>query len=336
MSVPVIAMLDTRGGGDKTLLVYHLAWMLNDLGYPVLAADLDPQARLTAAFMEEDDLAPLWEGEGGAGSVWGALQPQLRGETEFVCPRVFTLADRLYVLPGDPLLAGLEESLGEAWLRCRERDERAVRAVASVHTALQRAAAATEASVVLVELATQLSALHRAALAAADFVLLCVAPNIYSFRSLECLGPRLRTWRSGWRERRERHEESVPGLPAGEMRPAGYIVPHSQVRLDRPAYSYPAWMARLPGGYARAVLDEPPAVESLGADPNCLAELRHFRSMLFLADEARKPVFHLLHADGALGSQQRAVQRTREEFKLLAERIADRTFSPPAHSEAAT
>ena len=45
----------------KTSLVYHVAWMLSELDHVVLAVDLDPQANLTAAFLDEDDLIDLWE-----------------------------------------------------------------------------------------------------------------------------------------------------------------------------------------------------------------------------------------------------------------------------------
>jgi chromosome partitioning protein len=37
-----IAFFNNKGGVGKTALVYHLAWMFNDLGLSVLAVDLDP------------------------------------------------------------------------------------------------------------------------------------------------------------------------------------------------------------------------------------------------------------------------------------------------------
>ena len=38
-----IAFFNNKGGVGKTTLVYHLAWMYAELGYSVVAADLDPQ-----------------------------------------------------------------------------------------------------------------------------------------------------------------------------------------------------------------------------------------------------------------------------------------------------
>jgi len=51
-----IAFFNNKGGVGKTTLVYHVAWMLAELGHKVLAADLDPQANLTSMFLDEDQL----------------------------------------------------------------------------------------------------------------------------------------------------------------------------------------------------------------------------------------------------------------------------------------
>ncbi len=63
MSVPVLTFFNNKSGVGKISLVYHLAWMLSDMGYRVLACDLDPQANLTAAFLDEDHLGTLWNDE---------------------------------------------------------------------------------------------------------------------------------------------------------------------------------------------------------------------------------------------------------------------------------
>ena len=40
MSIPTLTFFNNKGGVGKTSLVYHLAWMLSDLDYRVLACDL--------------------------------------------------------------------------------------------------------------------------------------------------------------------------------------------------------------------------------------------------------------------------------------------------------
>ena len=52
--------------------------------------------------------------------------------------------------------------------------------------------------------------------------------------------------------------------------------------------------------------------------------IRHYRSLMPMAQEAHKPIFHLHPADGAIGSLQNAVHDARDNFKQLAVEIARR------------
>ncbi len=61
----------------------------------------------------------------------------------------------------------------------------------------------------------------------------------------------------------------------------------------------------------------------MAADPLCLARLKHYRSLVPLAQEARKPIFQLTSADGAIGGHSYAVQEARGDFGTLAQRILD-------------
>ncbi len=54
---------------------------------------------------------------------------------------------------------------------------------------------------------------------------------------------------------------------------------------------------------------------------NCLALLKHYHSLMPMAMEARKPIFLLKPADGAIGAHFQAVQRSYTDFKSLCEKI---------------
>ena len=91
MAVPVLTFFNNKGGVGKTSLAYHLAWMLSDLGYNVLACDLDPQANLTAAFLDDEQLeSPL------AMMVEGA---QASANTIFECVKPLMQVGRTYNYP---------------------------------------------------------------------------------------------------------------------------------------------------------------------------------------------------------------------------------------------
>lgn len=82
----------------------------------------------------------------------------------------------------------------------------------------------------------------------------------------------------------------------------------------------------MPGEYLESVLDEQgtPA-KSVEEDANCIAKLKDYQSLMPLAQEARKPMFFLKPADGALGAHGNAVRQAFSDFLDVAIKIADRT-----------
>jgi chromosome partitioning protein len=326
MSVPVIAFFNNKGGVGKTSLVYHLAWMYADLGIRVVAADLDPQANLTAAFVDEERLEDLWPDAGHPQTVYGCVQPLLRGIGDIGEPHLEPVGDRLALVVGDLSLSRFEDELSDQWPQCLDRKERAFRVISAFWRILQRAATRHAADAALVDLGPNLGAINRAALIASDYVVVPLSPDLFSLQGLKNLGPTLRDWRRDWGERRGRNPVVDLSLPGGFMRPAGYVVLQHSVRLDRPVKAYDRWIARIPEVYRTVVLGEPfnPRV-SVSDDPHSLALLKHYRSLMPLAQEARKPMFHLKPADGAIGAHVQAVQSAYADFQGLAREIAKRT-----------
>jgi hypothetical protein len=103
------------------------------------------------------------------------------------------------------------------------------------------------------------------------------------------------------------------------------VLRHS-IRLDRPVKAFDRWIARIPPTYRKSVLDEPNGtLVTIDNDPNCIAKLKDYRSLMPLAQEARKPMFFLKPADGALGAHANAVASAFQDFLLVARQIAKRT-----------
>ena len=190
---------------------------------------------------------------------------------------------------------------------------------------MQRAAEKINAGVIVVDVGPNLGAINRAALISSDHVVTPMAPDLFSLQGLGILGPRLRTWRKEWQENRSRFSGPSLELPASQSQPAGYIVQQHPVRLDRPLKAYGRWMDRIPGEYCRSVLGVPPrAGLRLTNDPYCLAMLKNYRSLMTLAQEARKPMFRLTMADGAIGSHATAALEAYKDYEQLARQITRR------------
>ena len=320
---PVIAFFNDKGAVGKTSLAYHLAWMFAERGHRVLVADLDPQANLSAAFLEEEHLARLWEDDRQRRTVAGPLTPLLQGTGGLGDVHVEPIGERLWLVVGDLKLSDFEDELSAQWSACLDEKPRAFRIVAAMWQLILVAARQRGDDVVLMDVGPNLGALNRSALLASDHVVIPLAPNLFSLQGLRNLGPTLRRWRGQWRDRVDRNPE--PGrleLPKAEMRPLGYVVLQHGVRLDRPVKAYARWIEQIPSTYRHSVLDDDgEIVPTPQQDPACLAMLRHYHSLIPMGHEARKPIFALKPADGAIGAHQQAVSAAFRDFAELAARI---------------
>lgn len=326
MSRPVLTFFNNKGGVGKTSLVYHLAWTFAELGKHVLVCDLDPQANLTAAFLDEDDLVELWED-----------MPATRPSTIFRCvapllevgdlqePALRKMAPTLHLIPGDLALAGFEDMLSAQWPECMSDSNlyRPFRVTTAFWQVVQRGAETAEADLILVDVGPNLGAINRSALIASDFAVIPLGADLFSLQGLRNLGPTLAQWRSLWTKRLENWVPPAFELPQGLMQPLGYVVQQHGVRMSRPVKAYDRWVNRIPAEYRRSILKEPSPDETMrpGDDPLCLAMLKHYRSLIPMGQEARKPIFALTAADGAIGSHALAVQESRKDFEGLATRI---------------
>jgi chromosome partitioning protein len=334
--IPVIAFFNTQGGVGTTTLVYHLAWKLADMGFRVLAADLDPQANLTGAFLDEDELEEIWPHPlATPQTIFAGLRPSITGTGDIADAPTRRINLYLDLVPGDIALSSFEDQLSAQWLNCLDGKQRAFRVTSVFWRILQGAASRSGAQVILMDLGPNLGAINRAALIAADFIVVPLAPDLFSLQGLRNLGPSIREWRLAWKSRLEKNPEPSLGLPTGDMAPAGYVVLQHAVRLDRPVQAYAKWMERIPLEYAQSVLGVEPAIVA-GEDSNQIALLKHYRSLIPMAQEARKPIFHLKPADGALGAHLTAANAAGKEFGALATELMFRAGLLAVNSSPAT
>jgi chromosome partitioning protein len=322
-----IAFFNNKGGVGKTSLVYHLAWKYADLGLSVLAADLDPQANLTSMFLDEERLVELWPDGDHPSTIYGAIKPLLDGTGDIATVHVEPISDRIGLIPGDLALSSAEDELNSQWPDCLDRKARAFRVISAFWRILEQGALQKGVDVVLIDVGPNLGAMNRSALIAAQHVVIPLAPDLYSLQGLKNLGPTLARWREEWGERLPRNPVADLSLPGGEMDPVGYVILQHGIRDPRPVQAYQRWMNRIPETYQSSLLtssDGRPA-RFVAEDPHCLATLKHYRSLMPLAMESHKPIFHLKPADGAIGAHVEAVKSCSADFENLAKRIGDAT-----------
>lgn len=326
-----IAFFNNKGGVGKTSLVYHLAWMYRRLGLNVVALDLDPQSNLTSAFLPDERLAEIWQSDSPRPTILGSIRPLLDRLGDIQHPHVEFIDKELFgpdlgLVTGDLGLGLFEDRLAETWPRCldenRANAEDGFRVTTAFYRVALAAAAKLPAEIVLIDVGPSLGAINRAALVASDYVIVPIGADLFSIQGLNNLGPTLRNWRRGWELRRNMDAAQGLALPGGEMKPAGYVVLQHAARQDSPVQAYDLWMRRVPAEYSTAVLGEPAVAMDPSGDPHRLGAIRHYRSLMPMAQQARKPMFELTPADGAFGGHAAAVQDCGESFRALARRIA--------------
>jgi chromosome partitioning protein len=332
VTTPTLTFFNNKGGVGKTTLVYHLSWMFSELGVKTLVVDCDPQANLTAAFIKDEDLLErLWDQprDALATTIFGAVHPLL--ETgDIVEPTTCQVNPHLRLLPGDLRLSTFEDALSNEWTQALSdnTNRRAMLILSAFWRVSQRAAQSMNAKLIIFDVGPNLGAINRSVLIGTDHVVVPLAADMFSLQGLRNLGPSLTKWRAGWKERCSRLNSNplAQPIPNGETQPAGYVAMQHQERLSRPVKAYSAWLERMPVEY-RTSLSLPKSDTAFGNikdDPECLALLRHYKSLIPMAQEARKPVFLLKSADGAIGSHAASVNQAYSDFEMLAKNILKR------------
>lgn len=325
---PIIAFFNNKGGVGKTSLVYHLAWMYAEKGKRVVAVDLDPQSNLSSFFLSEDDLERLWENASKPNTIYRCIQPLIKGTGDILEPQLQEVeleGISVALLPGDLSLSQFEDDLATVWPECADGRERAFRMVSAFWRIIQLAITNYTADLVLIDMGPNLGSINRAVMISTDYVVIPLASDLFSVQGLRNLGPMLSKWRSQWQQRRSKHQSTDFEIPDGKMQPLGYISMLHAERTSRPTLAYQKWLARIPNVYQTEILQQDKVANvTVEHDPNRIGTLKHYRSLMPMAQEARKPIFFLKPADGVVGGHYYSVQDAYQDFSKLAERILSR------------
>lgn len=326
MHTPVLTFFNCKSGVGKTSLVYHLAWMFSGLGKRVILVDADPQANLSSLLLDDDTLAALWDRRHAGSTIYRCIAAPGSAHVQ-PAPVLQHITPELCLLPGDIHLSVCEDALAAAWCDClddRHRD-RAMRLLGAFGELMQMAAGVVQADLVLVDTGPTLGAINRSVLIASDYVAIPLGADLGSLAGLESLGPALRNWKHGWHARSGKNGTTDLTPPECKMQAIGYTRQQHSMRLERPVSVADQWAQAIPAAYRAFITNQamPPAMGP-DDDPNCLATMKHYRSLIQIAHERRKPIFHLTAADGAIGSHAGAVQDARKDYTQLATTIAER------------
>jgi cellulose biosynthesis protein BcsQ len=331
-----IVFFNNKGGVGKTTMVYHTAHMLANLGKRVLLADLDPQTNLTAMSLSDEAIESVYNGfqmnlfninSNENKTIISALKNLLKGIGDIAEITPIELKENLYFIPGDLELSFIEDKLSTAWNACLNSDEAAFRLISSIHRTLIESAYQINAEYILIDIGPNFGALNRIVLTSSDYVIIPMGADLFSIQGLSNIGRKVKDWEKEWKDRLERKPKDIDfEIHEGLIKFLGYVVLQHGIRERRPVKAYQNWANKIPETYQRFIqkIEEikPVTVEE---DENCLALIKHYRSLAPMAMNANKPIFELKPADGAIGAHGQAVRMVYEDFEALSNKIIELT-----------
>lgn len=320
----IITFFNNKGGVGKTTTVYHVAWMLSEMGIKTVAIDLDPQSNLTSMFLTEDRLEEVY-GNNAPVTILDAITPIVNGDPA-VPVHIEQINDNLGVILGNLALSTFEDTLSDAWLKCLNGEVYSFRITSIFKTIIDEVTQRFGAEVVLIDVGPNLGAINRAVTISSDYIVMPVASDLFSLQGIKNLGTTLSHWKRQWNQRKELKPPNLSiRIPENNTNPVGYIVMQYSAKESRPVKSYLKWANRIPDVFRAFVLGiHHERISNVETDPNCIALLKHYRSLAPMSMEAHKPIFLLKAADGAIGAHVYAVQKSYEEFNVLTQKILEK------------
>jgi chromosome partitioning protein len=324
MAMRTITFFNNKGGVGKTTTVYHVAWMLSELGIKTIAVDLDPQSNLTSMFLSDDRLEQVYA-DNLALTILDAINPIVNGDPA-VQVHIEKVNDNLGIILGNLALSTFEDTLSDAWLKCLNGEIYSFRITSIFKTIIDEASSRFGAQVILIDVGPNLGAINRAVTISSDYIIMPVASDLFSLQGIKNLGTTLNIWKRQWNQRKELKPQNLTvSIPENSTKPVGYIVMQYSAKESRPVKSYLKWANRIPNVFREFVLgtnNEP--ISNVESDTNCIALLKHYRSLAPMSMEAHKPIFLLKPADGAIGAHVYAVRKSYDEFKAMTENILEK------------
>jgi len=320
----IITFFNNKGGVGKTTTVYHVAWMLSELGIKTIAIDLDPQSNLTSIFLTDERLESVYD-KNLPYTILDAITPIVNGD-QAIPVHIEEINDNLGLILGNLALSTFEDTLSDAWLKCLNEEIYSFRITSIFKTIIDEAVQRYNAEIVLIDVGPNLGAINRSVTISSDYIIMPVASDLFSLQGIKNLGTTLSLWKKQWQQLKElKPQKFATRIPINEAKPAGYIVMQYTAKESRPVKSYLKWANRIPNIFDEFVLGKAHTeINSVDIDTNCIALLKHYRSLAPMSMEVHKPIFLLKPGDGAIGAHVYAVQNSYEEFKKLTKKILDR------------
>jgi cellulose biosynthesis protein BcsQ len=321
--MPIISLFNNKGGVGKTTFLFHVAHVLAESGCKVLMVDCDSQCNLTAYALQDKAIEKAWEDSGN--SIYRTIEPVARGLGDIRNRAPSQLRPNLFLFPGDLLLSDFEDLLGDTWNSAKGGSEPSLRAQSAIHRAILQAGEKSSADVTLVDLGPNLGSLNRAVLGGSDYLIVPVAPDLFSIRGTENLGSKLEKWRKEWDQCNGAWSGAF-SIPKGRPSFLGYVTQQHNMRNNAAGMTQ-GWQIfgnRLESAIQKHIVDRLRPLGQVATHQSAafnLGKIPNLHSLIPYSLEARKPVFKCTSSDGLRGAHINSARDSKALFQPIATAI---------------
>ncbi len=324
----IVSIFNNKGGVGKTTYMYHIAHLLEKKGKTVLVVDLDSQCNLSAYAMSESELEKSWKSDRG-NSIWNALEPvyERLGDIRRRQPSaVNTNYPNLHIVPGDVLLSNFEDSLGDSWTSAKGGNAGDLRVQSAIYRYILWASEKTNADVVMLDLGPNLGALNRSVLAASDYFIIPMSPDLFSIRGTQNLGAKLELWHREWEQIRSSYTGDSIALPNGKPIFLGYVMQQHNIRRNSEGMTrgWSIFGERVISAVKENIINKlrPLGQVHVWDDNNwSIGKIPNLHSLIPYSLEARRPVFDCGSREGLTGAHITSARESIQYFEPIVNKL---------------
>jgi cellulose biosynthesis protein BcsQ len=321
-------MFNHKGGVGKTTLTVNVGEALADAGFRVLVVDADPQCNLTSFYLTEQQLdALLGESDDvNGGTIWSAIKPVVDGKGPIKQIDALEVREKLFLVPGDVLLADYEEELPAAWTGSFARKERDYDVMCALSRAARGLGSRYSADIVMYDVGPNVGPLNRTVLLDTDYFATPVAADLFSLRALSTVGRSLARWINDWQTvRKLASVEQRKVLLRGKPTYLGYITSAYKVSSGRAATApHDYWEAKIAPRVQHRVVGILEGIDEalVPFETNKVGAIKNFQSLAPQAQSVGLPIGQLRgHVNPGYYTQ---VDEAAAEFDRLGREIVKR------------
>lgn len=329
----VISFFNHKGGVSKTTTVYHVGWMLNEMGKRVLMVDTDSQCNLTLTCIGEDQYESFITNNPN-NNIKFSLDTAFYSKPQLIeAPDCVNVKGRdgLFLLPGSFEITEFEVQLGISF-QLSNSFSTMNSLPGSFYYLFQKCAEKFNIDYVLVDLNPSLSAINQALISSSNYFVLPTSPDFFSQMAIKSMARILPQWEDWAIQARNVYKNSTYPLPMIKPKFLGYSVNDFNIRNARPTAAFAAIINQLedvitnllyPSLYAKGM-----TLKTDGLRKLCIAKVSNFQHLQAKYQEYGVPVYALTEAQiGTMGNVLAEHKRKQDFFREIYESFASQIIN---------